>query len=207
MLTFQGREGHGQPGIVAHPLAQAGGHHAAGLQGARMRLGAQDRQGHGLEESLLPAIDATHDDALRVQDVDENRQATPQRPPHDGKYLQGQGIAFPGGQADGLGGNALQPGQVGTEDGWATLLEAEAYYVPVSPHDASGPINVVAGAQVMITVPNFYRVETPRFDLSTYNRFIQTPLDNRDGVLHLTDAPGLGIEMNLDFMRAHRINL
>ena len=37
---------------------------------------------------------------------------------------------------------------------------AEAYYVPVSPHDASGPINVLAGAHVMLTVPNFYRLET-----------------------------------------------
>ena len=26
---------------------------------------------------------------------------------------------------------------------------AEAYYVPISPHDASGPINVMAGAHVM----------------------------------------------------------
>ena len=36
----------------------------------------------------------------------------------------------------------------------------EAYYIPVSPHDAAGPINVVAGAQVMMTVPNFYKLET-----------------------------------------------
>ncbi|MCS5643270.1 MAG: mandelate racemase/muconate lactonizing enzyme family protein, partial [Dehalococcoidia bacterium] len=35
---------------------------------------------------------------------------------------------------------------------------AEAYYVPISPHDASGPINVLAGAQVMMTVPNFYKL-------------------------------------------------
>src|SRR3954447_18886167 len=35
---------------------------------------------------------------------------------------------------------------------------AEAYYVPVSPHDASGPINVLAGAHVMMTVPNFYKL-------------------------------------------------
>ena len=46
---------------------------------------------------------------------------------------------------------------------------AEAYYIPISPHDASGPINVVAGAQVMMTVPNFYRVETSHHDLSSYN--------------------------------------
>ena len=32
---------------------------------------------------------------------------------------------------------------------------AEAYYIPVSPHDASVPINVLAGAHVMMTAPNF----------------------------------------------------
>ena len=26
---------------------------------------------------------------------------------------------------------------------------AEAYYIPISPHDASGPINVLAGAHAM----------------------------------------------------------
>jgi galactonate dehydratase len=83
----------------------------------------------------------------------------------------------------------------------ATL--AEAYYIPISPHDASGPINVVAGAQVMMTVPNFYKLETSHHDLSSYNKFIQTPLDNTGGRLHLTNAPGLGIEMNMDFLRAN----
>ena len=79
---------------------------------------------------------------------------------------------------------------------------AEAYYVPVSPHDASGPINVVAGAHVMMTVPNFYRVETSRWDLSKYNKFIDKPLDNSGGRLKLTGEPGLGIAMNMDVLRA-----
>ena len=61
----------------------------------------------------------------------------------------------------------------------ATL--AEAFYIPVSPHDASGPINVVAGAHVMMSTPNFYRLETSRWDLSNYNDFITVPLDNSDG--------------------------
>jgi galactonate dehydratase len=86
----------------------------------------------------------------------------------------------------------------------ATL--AEAYYIPISPHDASGPINVVAGAQVMMTVPNFYKLETAHHDLSSYNRFIQTPLDNSGGRLHLADAPGLGIEMNMEFLRANALD-
>ncbi len=50
---------------------------------------------------------------------------------------------------------------------------AEAYYIPVSPHDASGPINVIAGAHVMLTVPNFYRLETSRHDLAKYNAMIE----------------------------------
>ena len=85
----------------------------------------------------------------------------------------------------------------------ATL--AEAYFIPVSPHDASGPINVVAGAQVMMTVPNFYRLETSRWDLGGYNDFILTPLDNSNGSLKLSRAPGLGIEMNRAFLEANEI--
>ncbi|MGH2352989.1 MAG: mandelate racemase/muconate lactonizing enzyme family protein [Chloroflexota bacterium] len=82
---------------------------------------------------------------------------------------------------------------------------AEAYYVPVSPHDASGPINVLAGAHVMMTVPNFYRLETTRADMGFYNAFIDTPLDVREGELHVPQRPGLGLELNLDYLRAHAL--
>ena len=80
---------------------------------------------------------------------------------------------------------------------------AEAYYVPISPHDASGPINVLAGAHVMMSVPNFYKLETARHRLDAYDVFIETPSDVREGSLHVPDAPGLGIEINMDFLRAN----
>ena len=83
---------------------------------------------------------------------------------------------------------------------------AEAYYIPVSPHDASGPINVVAGSHVMLTTPNFHRVETCLHDLSSYNVYIQEPLDNTGGSLKLTAKPGLGLEMDMDYLRAHTID-
>ncbi|HEY6430496.1 MAG TPA: mandelate racemase/muconate lactonizing enzyme family protein [Acetobacteraceae bacterium] len=83
---------------------------------------------------------------------------------------------------------------------------AEAYYVPISPHDASGPINVLAGAHVMMTVPNFYRLETSRWDLSRYNQFIQEPLNNSGGRLHITSAPGLGVDMNMEYLRANALD-
>ncbi|WP_423066251.1 mandelate racemase/muconate lactonizing enzyme family protein [Devosia sp. CN2-171] len=87
----------------------------------------------------------------------------------------------------------------------ATL--AEAYYVPISPHDAGGPINVLAGAHVMMTVPNFYRLETSRWDLSIYNVLMHTPLDNSRGSLKLSRSPGLGIEMNRDYLTANQLEL
>ena len=80
---------------------------------------------------------------------------------------------------------------------------AEAYYVPISPHDASGPINVLAGAHVMMSVPNFYKLETARHRLDAYDVFIETPIDVREGSLHVPDAPGLGIEIIMDFLRAN----
>ena len=86
----------------------------------------------------------------------------------------------------------------------ATL--AETYYVPVTPHDASGPINVIAGAHVMMTVPNFYRIETSSFDLSHYNRLIEKPLDNAGGRIKLRREPGLGATINLDYLRGNSID-
>ena len=80
---------------------------------------------------------------------------------------------------------------------------AEAYYVPVSPHDASGPINVLAGAHVMMTVPNFYKLETTRSKMSAYDVFIPEPLDTRDGQLYAPKKPGLGLDMNMEYLRAH----
>lgn len=83
---------------------------------------------------------------------------------------------------------------------------AEAYYIPMSPHDASGPVNIMAGAHVMMTCPNFYKLETSRYDLSGYNVLIDNPLDIRGGDLYLDpEAPGLGINLDREFLAAHEV--
>jgi galactonate dehydratase len=79
----------------------------------------------------------------------------------------------------------------------------EAYYIPVSPHDAAGPINFVAGAHVMMTVPNFYKLETSEWNLHKYDVLIDKPLDNSHGSLKLTKRPGLGVEMNREYLEAN----
>lgn len=80
---------------------------------------------------------------------------------------------------------------------------AETFYVPVSPHDASGPLNVLGGAQVMATVPNCYRVEMTNHNIENYNRCLTTPLDIKDGHITLPAKPGLGVELDLDFVKGH----
>ena len=82
---------------------------------------------------------------------------------------------------------------------------AEAFYVPVSPHDAGGPINILAGAHVMMTTPNFYKLETSRYELSAYNALIEPGLNIRNGRLTVPDGPGLGAEINLDYLRSHLV--
>jgi galactonate dehydratase len=83
----------------------------------------------------------------------------------------------------------------------------EAYYIPVSPHDAGGPINILAGAHTMMTVPNFYKLETNRWDLGGYDEFVHTPIDSKTGVIKLPRVPGLGIEMNMDYLQANEIKV
>jgi galactonate dehydratase len=65
---------------------------------------------------------------------------------------------------------------------------------------------VVAGAHVMMSTPNFYRLETSRWDLSSYNVFIAEPLDNSGGRLKMPSKPGLGIEMNMEFLRGNVVD-
>ena len=81
---------------------------------------------------------------------------------------------------------------------------AEIYHIPVSPHDANGPVNIIAGGHTMMTVPNFYRLEMISGWLDAYNSCITSKLDIRDGHLHVPDLPGLGIELDLDFIKAHQ---
>jgi galactonate dehydratase len=58
----------------------------------------------------------------------------------------------------------------------------------------------------MMSTPNFYRLETSRWDLSGYNAFMTAPLDNSGGRLKLPAKAGLGIEMNMEFLRANVVD-
>ena len=69
--------------------------------------------------------------------------------------------------------------------------------------EIDGPINILAGAHTMMVVPNFYKLEFNHHALHLHNSFISPNLDIHDGVLHLPDTPGLGAELDVEFIEAN----
>ena len=72
---------------------------------------------------------------------------------------------------------------------------AEIQYIPVSPHDALGPIAIAASFQVSMTIPNFYREECLHTWFETFEKIITPMFDVRDGSIFPNGKPGLGIEL------------
>jgi galactonate dehydratase len=78
---------------------------------------------------------------------------------------------------------------------------AEAFFIPVSPHDATGPITLIAGAQVMMSTSNFFRLEIAYSELARYNKAMTPPFDVHDGYFHVSDRPGLGHDLSEEYIR------
>jgi galactonate dehydratase len=83
----------------------------------------------------------------------------------------------------------------------ATL--AETYHVPISPHNAMGPLQILAGAHVGMTAPNFYRLEHSVWAIPDYQACLREPIQFNGGFVELTDRPGLGCDLDLEFLHAH----
>ncbi len=80
---------------------------------------------------------------------------------------------------------------------------AEAYHVPISPHNAMGPLQIAAGGHVALTVPNFYRLEHSVSFIPFYQACLREPLAFRGEHLAVSDRPGLGHDLDVDVLRAH----
>ncbi len=73
---------------------------------------------------------------------------------------------------------------------------ADTYYLPVTSHDCIGPVAVWSAAHLMLHVPNALIVETVRaFYNGWYNEIMTDPLPIEDGMISLSDKPGLGTAM------------
>jgi galactonate dehydratase len=68
-----------------------------------------------------------------------------------------------------------------------------------------GPLQVLAGAHTMMTVPDLYRLEHNIANYGNYNTFIDHMLDFREDRLYLSERPGLGVDFDVEKLEAHLV--
>ena len=73
---------------------------------------------------------------------------------------------------------------------------ADSYYLPVSGHDATGPVALWAAAHLMLHIPNAMILETVRayYD-GWYNDLATESIPIAEGMLSLPETPGLGVAL------------
>ncbi|GAB4006050.1 galactonate dehydratase [Spirosoma sp. KCTC 42546] len=75
---------------------------------------------------------------------------------------------------------------------------AEAYYVPVAPHNPMGPISLAAGLHLAASIPNFLVQE----QVSLGEGYVKNPFKlQSDGTVMIPKGPGLGVELDDALMK------
>jgi galactonate dehydratase len=75
---------------------------------------------------------------------------------------------------------------------------AETTYVQVAPHNSGGPVSAAMALQIAAIAPNFFVLETALPEDALRVAVGGDAVRIHDGYMQLSDAPGLGLEMNLD---------
>jgi galactonate dehydratase len=85
----------------------------------------------------------------------------------------------------------------------ATMMEV--YNVLLAPHNPNGPLSTLSSAHVCASVPNFFRQEFMFNDVEWRDTVISHPIKDMitDGYLHLSERPGLGVDLVEEEMERH----
>ncbi|MBU1823219.1 MAG: galactonate dehydratase, partial [Bacteroidetes bacterium] len=75
---------------------------------------------------------------------------------------------------------------------------AEAYYVPIAPHNPMGPISLAVGLNLAASIPNFLVQE----QVSLGEGYLKDPFKlQKDGTVLIPKKPGLGVELDDEQMK------
>jgi galactonate dehydratase len=75
---------------------------------------------------------------------------------------------------------------------------AEAYYVPVAPHNSNGPLSTLASLHLQMSIPNSFMQEIFVSFFDRYQEVLTNPIDITDGIATVPDGPGWGADINLE---------
>jgi L-alanine-DL-glutamate epimerase-like enolase superfamily enzyme len=80
---------------------------------------------------------------------------------------------------------------------------AEAWHLPVAPHDCTGPVVLAASTHLSLNAPNALVQESVRAFYRTWYRDLVTALPEvKGGMITVPPGPGLGLELHPDLDRA-----
>ncbi|TIP09077.1 mandelate racemase/muconate lactonizing enzyme family protein [Mesorhizobium sp.] len=80
---------------------------------------------------------------------------------------------------------------------------AEAWHLPVAPHDCTGPVVLGASTHLSLNAPNALVQESVRAFYRTWYRDLVTALPEvKNGMITVPPGPGLGMELNPEIDRA-----
>lgn len=80
---------------------------------------------------------------------------------------------------------------------------AEVYYCQIAPHLYNGPIGAAASIQLGAATPNFLIQESIGTWDGFYADLLQEKIQWQDGYIVPSDKPGLGVELNMEVVKAH----
>jgi L-alanine-DL-glutamate epimerase-like enolase superfamily enzyme len=76
---------------------------------------------------------------------------------------------------------------------------AEAWHLPVAPHDCTGPVVLIASTHLSLNAPNALVQESVRAFYRTWYRDLVTALPEvKDGFITVPEGPGLGAQLSPD---------
>jgi L-alanine-DL-glutamate epimerase-like enolase superfamily enzyme len=83
---------------------------------------------------------------------------------------------------------------------------AEAWHLPVAPHDCTGPVVLAASTHLSLNAPNALVQESVRAFYRTWYRDLVTALPEvKDGMITVPPGPGLGLDLNPELDRAFAV--
>ena len=84
---------------------------------------------------------------------------------------------------------------------------AEAWHLPVAPHDCTGPVVLCASTHLSLNVPNALVQESVRAFYKTWYRDLDTALPEvKNGMITVPPGAGLGMELHPDLERAFTVS-
>lgn len=91
----------------------------------------------------------------------------------------------------------------GLSEGRKIASMAEAWHLPIAPHDCTGPVVLCASTHLSLNAPNALVQESVRAFYRTWYRDLVTALPEvKGGMITVPPGPGLGMELHPDIDRA-----